>query len=129
MRSTARPVRVLLVEDSEVDVILVTRNIPCVDWVTCGTVSSAEEALEKEGPFDVVLLDLMFPSGQPNGVDFLRRHPNPAPVVIGLTGLDEQAPLAQEAIDAGAQVVLLKGEENIERLRALLRCTKTIWTK
>jgi len=42
--------------------------------VVAGSAAEAESALEKEGPFDLILLDVMMPG--PSGWDFLEAHRN-----------------------------------------------------
>jgi signal transduction histidine kinase len=80
--------------------------------------SEAETHLAKGG-VDIVLLDLGLPDG--HGLETVRRAHAAAPEVpvIVLTGLDDEA-LAAEAMNAGAQDYLIKGQiENRALPRAL----------
>jgi signal transduction histidine kinase len=80
--------------------------------------SEAEVHLAKGGT-DIVLLDMGLPDG--HGLDTVRRAHAAAPGVpmIVLTGLDDEA-LAAEAMKAGAQDYLIKGQiENRALPRAL----------
>ena len=105
--------RVLLIEDNPGDARLIREmlaeargglfDLECADRFSTGLERLAA------GGIDVVLLDLGLPDGQ--GLDtFVRAHTQ-APDVpfVVLTGLDDEA-LAVQAVEAGAQDYLVKGQ-------------------
>ena len=105
-------IQVLLVEDSPADALLVQHTLeqaPGVGFAVAhvGRLSDALKRL-KEGPFDVVLLDLGLPDS--DGLDtFFRMHDAApyVPVVIMSGQGDEQTAIT--AVQNGAQDYLLKG--------------------
>jgi signal transduction histidine kinase len=118
-----KPLQVLLVEDNAGDVRLLREMFSNGDGddfqlTHLLRMSEAETHLAKGG-VDIVLLDLGLPDG--HGVETVRRAHAAAPEVpvIVLTGLDDEA-LAAEAMNAGAQDYLIKGQiENRALPRAL----------
>jgi signal transduction histidine kinase len=117
------PLQVLLVEDNAGDVRLLREMFSkekrdAFQLTHLLRISEAETHLAKGG-VDIVLLDLGLPDG--HGLDTVRRAHAAAPEVpvIVLTGLDDEA-LAAEAMNAGAQDYLIKGQiENRALPRAL----------
>lgn len=117
------PLQVLLVEDNAGDVRLLremfSKERPdSFELTHLLRMSDAETHLAKGG-VDIVLLDMGLPDG--HGLDTVRRAHAVAPGVpmIVLTGLDDEA-LAAEAMKAGAQDYLIKGQiENRALPRAL----------
>ena len=107
--------KVLLIEDNPGDVRLIREmlaeaggalyDLECADWLQTGL-----ERLAKGG-IDVLLLDLGLPDSQ--GLDTLGRvlaESLAAPaVIVVLTGLDDET-LAVQAVGAGAQDYLVKGQ-------------------
>jgi signal transduction histidine kinase len=118
-----KPLQVLLVEDNAGDVRLLREMFSnerrgAFQLTHLLRMSEAETHLAKGG-VDIVLLDLGLPDG--HGLDTVRRVHAAAPEVpvIVLTGLDDEA-LAAEAMNAGAQDYLIKGQiENRALPRAL----------
>jgi phosphoserine phosphatase RsbU/P len=118
-----KPLQVLLVEDNAGDVRLLREMFSkekrdAFQLTHLLRMSDAEAHLAKGG-VDIVLLDLGLPDG--HGLDTVRRAHAAAPEVpvIVLTGLDDEA-LAGEAMNAGAQDYLIKGQiENRALPRAL----------
>jgi signal transduction histidine kinase len=118
-----KPLQVLLVEDNAGDVRLLREMFSkekrdAFQLTHLLRMSDAEAHLAKGG-VDIVLLDLGLPDG--HGLDTVRRAHAAAPEVpvIVLTGLDDEA-LASEAMNAGAQDYLIKGQiENRALPRAL----------
>jgi signal transduction histidine kinase len=118
-----KPLQVLLVEDNAGDVRLLREMFnkekrDAFQLTHLLRMSEAETHLAKGG-VDIVLLDLGLPDG--HGLDTVRRAHAAAPEVpvIVLTGLDDEA-LAAEAMNAGAQDYLIKGQiENRALPRAL----------
>ena len=109
-----KPVNVLLIEDNPGDARLLQEmlaeadrarfELECVDNLTSGI-----DRLSK-GSIDVILLDLSLPDS--HGLDTLRRVltlPMELPIVVILTGTDNEA-LAVQALRAGAQDYLIKGQ-------------------
>ena len=120
----ANPIKVLLFEDNPGDIRLlqeflrVDNNDP-YELIIEGNLRKGLLRLHKEKP-DVILLDLGLPDSL--GMDtFSKVHSQTAdvPIVI-LTGLAETE-IAVEAVKAGAQDYLVKGEVNDSLLRRSLR--------
>jgi signal transduction histidine kinase len=118
-----KALQVLLVEDNVGDVRLLREMFgkerpDSFELTHFLRMSEAEVHLAKGGT-DIVLLDMGLPDG--HGLDTVRRAHAAAPGVpmIVLTGLDDEA-LAAEAMKAGAQDYLIKGQiENRALPRAL----------
>lgn len=105
---------VLLVEDNPGDARLIREMLRegYGDRCRVESVDRLAAAFESlSGGIDVVLLDLSLPDSQ--GIEtFLRLHEHtPEVPVVVLTGLDDDA-LARQAVQAGAQDYLPKGEAN-----------------
>jgi signal transduction histidine kinase len=123
-----KPLQVLLVEDNAGDVRLLremfSKEKPdSFELTHLLRLSEAETHLAKGG-VDILLLDMGLPDG--HGLDTVRRAHAVAPNVpmIVLTGLDDEA-LAAEAMKAGAQDYLIKGQiENRALPRALRHATE-----
>jgi serine phosphatase RsbU (regulator of sigma subunit) len=107
---TARPVRVLLVEDDEGDAVLVEALLEEVDAPVQLTRARSLQEAEKLLPVvDCVLLDLGLPDT--TGLDGLRRllaHASPAAILV-LTGLTDERQ-GTRAVAAGAQDYLVKDQ-------------------
>src|ERR1700724_1117746 len=118
-----KPLQVLLVEDNAGDVRLLREMFSnerrdAFQFTHLLRMSEALNHLARGG-VDIVLLDLGLPDG--HGLDTVRRAHAAAPEVpvIVLTGLDDEA-LAAQAMNAGAQDYLIKGQiENRALPRAL----------
>ena len=112
--SAKKLVKILLVEDDEIDKLLVERvlakNHPHIEFAadSAGSLSQAAEYLNR-GQYGVVLLDLMLPDSQ--GIETVRRIKgvdSDVPIVV-LTGLDDDN-AGLSAIKAGAMDYLVKGQ-------------------
>jgi two-component system, NarL family, sensor histidine kinase UhpB len=121
---TTKTLRLLLVEDNPGEAWLMRKALadaPEPGWrlEVGGTVAEGVEALHRY-EFDVVLLDLHLPDG--DGLETLakiRAHAPDLPIVI-LSGSDDHN-LALEAVQAGAQDYLVKGDTDSKVvLRAVL---------
>jgi diguanylate cyclase (GGDEF)-like protein/PAS domain S-box-containing protein len=119
----AKTVHVLLVEDNAGDALLLRQmfNKEEADSFQLTHISRLHEAVIHlaKGDTDIVLLDMGLPDE--HGIDTVHRARAAAPTVpvIVLTGLDDEA-LAAEAMKAGAQDYLIKGQiENRALPRAL----------
>ena len=121
---TNQTIRVLWVEDNPGDIQRIhslLTEAPSVHftWEHVEQLSIATEILRTE-PFDLVLLDLSLPDSQ--GLDTFRRlypHAICLPIVI-LTSTNDET-LALQAVQAGAQDYLVKGQLDAERLVRALR--------
>jgi two-component system cell cycle response regulator len=106
-----RPLRVLLVEDSKGDAILIkkalTQDVPDPHVIQhATTLASALKALA-ENEFDVVLLDRSLPDATGfNGLISIQNRAPKLPVIF-LTGLKDEA-IALSAVEKGAQDYLFK---------------------
>jgi PAS domain S-box-containing protein len=117
-------IRVLLVEDNAGDARLLREMLhePALnsyDLTLCESMAKAVTHLITR-PVDVVLLDLGLPDSQ--GLAALGRAHGAAPQVplVVLTGLDDEL-LATQALQAGAQDYLFKGQIDTRGLRRALR--------
>jgi signal transduction histidine kinase len=113
--------RVLLVEDSEDDALIIRESLPEatfeIEWAE--RFAAALERLAKSH-FDAVLLDLSLPDAY--GLDTICRMQSQAarvPIVV-LTGLDDEE-TALKAVERGAQDFLIKGQVNGPLLARSLR--------
>jgi GAF domain-containing protein/DNA-binding response OmpR family regulator len=113
MKPSDRPIKILLIEDNPTDVRLLRRMLTeakgfTFDLELADRLSTGLERLASDD-VDLILLDLLLPDS--HGLDTfaqtLARAPQ-IPVVV-LTGLDDEE-LALEAVRAGAQDYLIKGE-------------------
>jgi DNA-binding response OmpR family regulator len=115
--------RILLVEDDEVDRLTVRRTLERADFsfevAEATTVAAGLEALRK-GLFDCALVDYHLPDG--TGLDLLSRVQSleePTPIVI-LTGVDDED-LGIRSVKEGAEDYLVKGETTGKRLVRTIR--------
>jgi two-component system, OmpR family, response regulator len=104
--------RVLLVDDAE-DIRMISRiSLERVgDWTVVPVASgqAALEALEREGPFDAVLLDVMMPGMDgPATLRQLRAHGLPAAVPIIFLTAKAQTPERPRLMSLGAAGVIAK---------------------
>lgn len=114
---------VLLVEDSNVDAVVVSRSLTRDSLFSVNRVSSLEDAqstLTNGETFDVVVLDLNLPDSM--GLDTFHslhlRFPT-VPIVI-LSG-DDDSRMATDAVAAGAQDYIPKSKSDGELLSRCLR--------
>jgi signal transduction histidine kinase len=115
--------RVLLVEDSPSDALLVDASLQsgrtASVLTTCDRLAAAETLLSRE-EFDVVLLDLSLPDG--TGLENYRRLARVVPrtPIIVLTGVADEG-LAMEAISTGAADYQTKGATDAPMLERSIR--------
>jgi serine phosphatase RsbU (regulator of sigma subunit) len=113
---------VLLVEDDDGDALLVddllTDALPGARIARCRTFSEA--LAELDAAVDCVLLDLKLPDAE--GLETVTRLRERAPEIplIVLTGLNDEA-AGVDAVDAGAQDYLVKGEVDGAQLARAIR--------
>ena len=120
-RSTAEPLRIVLVEDDEP----IRRRLASIitDWpgatlvAACATLAEAIAAIEAQS-FDLLVTDLKLPDG--NGIEAIRlvgrRHPRAEAMVISVL-TDERSVL--DAIEAGAAGYLLKDADSLDLIEAI----------
>ncbi len=113
MEMESAPLRILLVEGNPADARLLRETLDdagslAFELMQVERLDAAEEVLSRE-ELDIVLLNLSLPDSQ--GLATLRRADAAAPRVpiIVLTGADDEH-LALDAVKAGAQDYLIKGE-------------------
>jgi len=104
------PNAILLVEDSEPDLVLIKRKVqskwPHSDIISVHTLEEAFKACDQKR-FDLVLLDLNLPDGfGADSVEEMRKYDGQVPIVV-ITGLSTDA-IVSEAIRKGANNVVLK---------------------
>lgn len=120
-RSTAAPLRIVLVEDDEP----IRRRLASIitDWpgatlvAACATLAEAVAAIEAQS-FDLLVTDLKLPDG--NGIEAIRlvgrRQPRAESMVISVL-TDERSVL--DAIEAGAAGYLLKDADSLDLIEAI----------
>lgn len=124
---TVSPITVLLIEDNPGDALLIRRFLasaadreaPAFQLEVADRLSGGLARLSRGG-VQVVLLDLSLPDSQ--GLETCIRaqdHAPDVPVVV-LTGLDDER-LALQAVQAGAQDYLIKGQIDSELLARAVR--------
>ena len=118
------PIRVLLVEDSEIEASLIQEfleenHIIPIRLSHSENLNDTIVRLESE-PFDAILLDLGLPDSW--GIDTFARvnHQSPAIPIVVLSSFDNEH-LAIEAVRHGAQDYLVKGEADGNLLARSLR--------
>jgi diguanylate cyclase (GGDEF)-like protein/PAS domain S-box-containing protein len=120
-----KPIKILLlVEDNYGDARLLremidTQGSQATELIHVASMCEAEKCLSRR-PVDLILLDLGLPDAQ--GLEVVRRARVAAPHVplVVLTVLDDEA-LAVEALKAGAQDYLIKGQIEKRGLRRAVR--------
>ena len=117
-------ITVLLIEDNPGDARLIQELLAEAKGapfnVECATRLSAGLARLAEGGIDAILLDLGLPDSRGLDTFFeVRNQATECPIVV-LTGLDDET-VGNEAIRAGAQEYLIKGEVNSKLLARILR--------
>jgi DNA-binding response OmpR family regulator len=119
-----KTISVLLIEDNPGDARLIREMLAeargmCFDLECADRLSTGLERLA-EGDMDVLLIDLGLPDSQ--GLDSLVRVQAQAPEVpiVVLSGLDDET-LAVQAVEAGAQDYLVKGQVDSNPLARALR--------
>jgi DNA-binding response OmpR family regulator len=118
-----RPLKILIVEDSEDHLILLTQfvkrtSVPTEPPVSCSDGKSALSRLV-EGTFDCLLLDFELPDT--NGLELLRkaREINPEMAVVMVTAKGDEE-LAVSTMKAGAMDYLVKGNVGIQTMERVL---------
>lgn len=121
---TDGPVRILLVEDNPGDARLLRFTLAEAESLRFALVHAVRlsEALDRvrQGPTDVVLLDLSLPDA--HGMETVTRMLDAAPAVpiIVLTGLTDET-VAVQAVQAGAQDYMVKGSVDGATLARAIR--------
>jgi DNA-binding response OmpR family regulator len=116
LESTEKRLRVLVVEDSESDFILIREHLGDSPFDIVGAASLAEGISHiRKGGFDAILLDLALPDGIGlDTFDKMYAEADPVPIVV-LCGLDNDL-VALSAVQRGAQDYLVKGNINSDWL-------------
>lgn len=129
MPDTGRPLRILLIEDSETDRIFIQRLLDKALGTECnvtatprlgGAINLLSSAQQSAAPFDAALLDMTLPdSVGPSACEKLRLTAPELPVLV-LTGIDDEA-IAVESLNQGAQDFLVKGRMDPRLLARSIR--------
>jgi DNA-binding response OmpR family regulator len=119
-----QPIRVLLLEDNEEDVVLVRESLrdagqPAFVVEPVARLSEGLAQIAAE-PFDVVLLDLTLPDSA--GIaTFKELHARAGDLPVVILSGDSDDAVAMEALELGAQDYLIKGRGPSELLGRTLR--------
>lgn len=105
-----RPLRVLLVEDSQMDAELLARALDrggfALTWARVDTARDMEQALQKQ-PWDVILCDHAMPRfNAPQALELLKDHKLDVPFIIVSGYIEEETAVA--AMKAGAHDYIMK---------------------
>lgn len=105
-----RPLRVLLVEDSQMDAELLARAVQRggfeVTWARVDTGEDMERALQKQ-PWDLILCDHAMPRfNAPKALELLKEHKLDVPFIIVSGYIEEETAVA--AMKAGAHDYIMK---------------------
>src|SRR5262245_55038360 len=108
--SSRRNLRVLLVEDSQPDAVLLLRALErggfAATWERVDTAQSMKRALEKQ-PWDLILCDHAMPSfSAPAALELLQQHGLDVPFIIVSGYIEEETAVA--AMQAGAHDYIMK---------------------
>jgi PAS domain S-box-containing protein len=130
----AKDLNILLIEDNPSDMHLIREMLaeagPARFVVTCADRLSTGLEQLAQGDMEAVLLDLDLPDSQ--GLDTLRRVVSELPTVpaiVALTDLDDED-MGTQAIEAGAEDCLVKGQVDANLLsRALRYAIERKWTR
>lgn len=119
--AAAVPVRVLLLEDTEIDRALVETILRQHAFGIRHATTLAEALIAlRSDDFDVILADLGLPDSSGLAtLEALRQHASATPIVV-LTGRDDEA-TALRAVSAGAQDYLVKGSTEANALVRAIR--------
>ncbi len=110
--------KVVIVDDTHINLVLMSRLIGKLDDVTTVTFQSALEALRwcRENPYDLLIVDYMMPDL--NGLDFIAQlDPDPrarAPVLMVTASQDVE--IRHRALENGANDFLIKPIDKVEFL-------------
>lgn len=106
-----RPLRVLLVEDSQADALLICHALQAGGFTpTCERVDTAEAMVTAlaRGPWDLILADHAMPHfSAPEALDLLKQAGADVPFIIVSGHIDEET--AVKAMRAGAHDYIMKG--------------------
>ena len=122
---TRRRVRVLLLEDSRTDALLVSESLhhsAAADFsVTVeGTLADALRHLEREpAEIDVAIIDLTVPDSEGLPTFAALQEAAPEMPIVVLTGADDTG-VGLAAVEAGAEEFIVKGEMRVDRLGRVL---------
>ncbi|MBX3017203.1 MAG: response regulator [Bdellovibrionaceae bacterium] len=115
--TTPAPLQLLLLEDSEADVLLIQRQfvkqgVAC-EWRLAESAEQFREALA-QGAVDAVISDMLIPGfGAETALEILATRPGPNPPLVVISGLIGEE-VAVEMMKAGAKDFLVKS--NLKRL-------------
>ena len=121
---THASLKVLLIEDDPGDTLLLRRLLTHTEHVrfdaVCATRLADGLAQLGETAFDIMLLDLSLPDSVGlDTIDKVRAYTLDVPIIV-LTGLDDED-IAMQAVQAGAQDYLAKGDLDVNMLSRAIR--------
>lgn len=111
--------KTLLIDDHQMFTEGVSMMLSAVKpEMACVCVSTIAEAMEMEGPFDLVLLDYNLPdSAKGEGLSRVLNRFEPAPVVM--VSAETRPPVIRQLIDQGASGFISKGSDGATLMKAL----------
>lgn len=112
--------RVVIVDDTHINLVLMSRLIKKLDGIETITFQNAQEALDwcLNNPYDLLILDYMMPDI--NGLDFLHwlqseGRDQPTPPILMVTA-SQDIDIRHRALESGASDFLIKPIDKIEFL-------------
>lgn len=110
--------KVVIVDDTHINLVLMSRLMEKLDDVTTVAFQSAREALDwcRENPYDLLILDYMMPDI--NGLDFINElgpDPRTRPPVLMVTA-SQDVEIRHRALENGANDFLIKPIDKVEFL-------------
>ncbi len=122
-RSDSKPIRLLLIEDNQLDERMLRERLGTADvGFEIETSDCLDRGLERlrTGHLDLVLLDLSLPDSQGSAAIARVNHESPHIPIIALTGMNDPTTMAN-AVKHGAEDYLVKGTFKTDTLiRAIL---------
>ena len=129
-QGAVKPARIVIADDHE----LVRQGMRAIlqseqQWVVCGEATTGRQALAMtlEMKPDLVVLDVALP--EMNGIEVTRQIRRAMPVAVLIVTMHEADQVLQEAMEAGANGLVLKAEAGrtlAEAVRSILSCGEFI---
>jgi DNA-binding response OmpR family regulator len=112
--------RILVVEDDLDMGVFLEIALTVAGYTPIVTLDSRAKCID--APYDLALVDLLLGEGM-TGIELIEKLVARGVIVVGMTGLAEDAPLVQDAHDCGVAQVLHKPFD-LPRIRAVLAAVR-----